>query len=132
MTAKPGRDVVVQIGISGVFQTLGGMQLTTLTLQNGLRETNRTRWREVLAGRGGQALRLAARGVFEDSASEAVVRTAAFARSALPFRLLFGNGDAVTGDVVVASYETTGAVDGLETYSLVLESSGPVVLTPAE
>jgi predicted secreted protein len=131
MTAKAGRDVVLQIQVGAAMQTLGGMQVTTLMLRNTLNETNRTRWREVLAGRGGQALRLVARGIFEESASEAVVRTAAFAKTLVPFRLLFGNGDAAAGEAVVAAYETTGAVDGMEGYGLTLESSGPVVLTPA-
>lgn len=131
MTAKPGRDVVLQIQVGAAMQTLGGMQVTTLGLRNALNETNRTRWREVLAGRGGQALRIAVRGVFEDSASEATLRAAAFAKAAVLFQLVFGNGDTVSGAVVVAAYETTGAVEGLETYSISLESSGPVVLTPA-
>jgi TP901-1 family phage major tail protein len=131
MSAKRGRDVLLQIQVGAAWQTLGGMQVTSLTLRNAFTETNRTRWRETLAGRGQQALRVSARGLFEDSASEATVRAAAFAKSALPFRLWFGNGDLAAGTAIVTDYEAAGTVDGLETYAVTLEATGPVTLTPA-
>lgn len=134
MTAYSGRDFLLQINTGTTYLTVGGMRTTEMTLNNQLIDTSNKAsgsWRHLLTGAGIRSMRLAAAGVFENSDAETTVRAAAFSGTALDAKLLFGNGDSITGLFLLAAYERSGIYDREETYSITLESAGDITFTAA-
>ncbi len=132
MTAYPGRDFLLQVDTGSGFATVGGLRTTEMALNQTLVDTSHKDsgpWRKLLANSGLRRIAINAGGVFEDSAAEDLVRLAAFSGSALNSKLLFGNGDVLSGSFLVSSLERAGNHDGEETYRLVLESAGTITYT---
>jgi TP901-1 family phage major tail protein len=129
MPAQKGRDFLLNVWNGSAYVTVGGLRSNSLTVNNRpLDASNKGTgdWRTLLAGAGVRSLSLSASGVFEDSASEEIVRAAAFAGTTLNCQLAFGNGDRITGLFLITSYERGGDYDREETYTLGLESAGAV------
>lgn len=114
--------------------TLAGMRSTSWTLGNeavDVTSKDSAGARTLLAAAGTQALTINAAGVFTDSAVEELIRGYAFARSIDMFHLFLPNRDTITGNFQISNYERAGEFNGEETYSLTLESSGPLTYTAA-
>lgn len=132
MTAESGRGFLVKIGDGGSpegFATVAGMRTTSLTLNStSVDITNKESqgWRELLSGAGVRRMAISGSGVFTDSAAEASLRTKALAGELANYEIVSDNGDVFTGAFQVTSLDYSGDHNGERTYTLALESSGPV------
>ncbi|MCG8506701.1 MAG: phage major tail protein, TP901-1 family [Sphingomonadales bacterium] len=137
MAAEKGSGFLVKIGDGGApegFTTIGGMRSTSLTVNSEPVDiTNKQSggWRELLAGAGVRRLSVAGTGVFTDSAAETDLQAKALAASLDNYEIVFDSGDKFTGAFQVATLDYSGEFNGERTYSLSLESSGPVAFTAA-
>jgi len=133
MTADSGRGFLVKIGDGGnpeTFATVAGMRTTSLTLNaTSVDITNKDSggWRELLSGAGLRRMSISGSGVFTDSAAEASLRTKALAGVLANYEIVFDNGDSFTGAFQVTALDYSGDHNGERTYTLALESSGPIV-----
>ena len=137
MAAEKGSGFLVKIGDGGApesFTTIGGMRSTSLTVNSEPVDiTNKQSggWRELLAGAGVRRLSVAGTGVFTDSAAETDLQAKALAASLDNYEIVFESGDKFAGAFQVATLDYSGEFNGERTYSLSLESSGPVIFTAA-
>ena len=137
MAAEKGSGFLVKIGDGGApesFTTIGGMRSTSLTVNSEPVDiTNKQSggWRELLAGAGVRRLSVAGTGVFTDSAAENDLQAKALAASLDNYEIVFDSGDKFAGSFQVATLDYSGEFNGERTYSLSLESSGPVTFTAA-
>lgn len=138
MPSQKGRDLLLKIGDGGeteTFTAIGAARLTSMAINN--RPVDATSMGDgglqTLVGDAGiQSMQLRLEGLFKDSASEELLRDAAFSRSACNYRLVFPNGDAYAASFVVEEYARTGTHDGLETFSVTLVRSGGGTFTSGE
>ncbi len=83
-------------------------------------------WRELLSGAGVRRMSVSGTGVFTDSQAESLMRSHALAGSVANYQIVFENGDLFSGAFQVASLDYSGDHNGERTYTLSLESAGPV------
>jgi len=132
MVAESGRGFLVKIGDGGNpenFATVAGMRSTSLTLNSaGVDVTNKDSqgWRELLSGAGVRRMSISGSGVFTDSAAESSLRAKALSGEIANYELVFENGDLFSGAFQVTTLDYSGDHNGERTYTLSLESSGPV------
>lgn len=132
MVAESGRGFLVKIGDGGNpenFTTVAGMRSTSLTLNSASVDiTNKDSqgWRELLSGAGVRRMAVSGSGVFTDSAAESSLRAMALAGEIANYELVFENGDRFFGAFQVTTLDYSGDHNGERTYTLALESSGPV------
>lgn len=132
MTAQHGANVLLQVGNGGMpetFATLAGMRLTRLQFSNRAINADTLAsgvWRTLLYGVGPRQLSIAVAGRFENSVAEDALRGYALAGNVRNYRVLFGNGAAISGPFLVTAYAREGRVDDAETYQITLESAGEV------
>jgi TP901-1 family phage major tail protein len=124
-----GRDFLLQARVAGTYQLVGGLRANGIELNNTLIDASHMAsgaWRLIRPATGVSHLRLSAAGLFEDSAAEQLIRSAAFANAAVDCRLVFANQDRLTGLFLIGGYQSSADADGEETFSLTLESAGAV------
>lgn len=132
MVAESGRGFLVKIGDGGspeTFAIVAGMRSTSLTLNSaGVDVTNKDSqgWRELLSGAGLRRMSVSGSGVFTDSAAESSLRAKALSGEIANYELIFENGDLFSGAFQVTTLDYSGDHNGERTYTLALESSGPV------
>lgn len=112
------------------FQTVAGMRTTQLSV-NGeavvVTSKGSGGWRELLSGAGVRSVSVAAAGVFTGSAAEARIKANALAGTLDAYRLTFESGEMMTGRFLVTRLDYAGDYNGERSYTISLESSGPVV-----
>jgi len=81
----------------------------------------------LLSGAGVRSVSVSGAGVFTGSAAEARIKASALAGTIDDYRLSFESGDAMTGRFLVTKLDYAGDFNGERSYTLSLESSGPVV-----
>lgn len=137
MAAEKGRAFVLKLGNGAtpeVFTTIGGMRTTSLSINNEVVDvTNKGSggWREMLAGAGNRAVVLSGAGVFTDSAAEKAFQGKVMTASIDSYQAVFESGDRFDGQFLAVTLEYQGDHNGERSYSLRLESSGPVTFTEA-
>lgn len=135
MAAQRGRLMLLYIGSSAdPANLLGGLKSTTFTMNNSVIDvsTKDTQgWRELLEDGSLKFFSIACEGIFKDSTSDETIRGYVFNNSLNTFTFQFPNGDTVTGTFQITNYQRKGDVEGVETYSMTLESSGIPVYTAA-
>lgn len=130
MASLAGNTLVLSIGDGGtpeVFFSLGGVTLTSLSLQNRIVPADTLGsgvWRTLMNGVGPRTLSLSASGRFTGSAAEEHLRVAAYAGVARNFRVVLGTGNKFSGLFLVSAYERSGEVQGAQTYNVTLQSAG--------
>jgi TP901-1 family phage major tail protein len=88
-------------------------------------------WRELLAGAGTRSVSVSGAGIFTGSAAEASVKAQALEGEIRLFELSFEGGDRLRGNFQVTRLEYAGDFNAERTYTLALESSGPVQVVAA-
>jgi TP901-1 family phage major tail protein len=133
MGVEKGSAFLLKVGDGGVpeaYATVAGLRTTQLSV-NGepVVVTNKDSggWRELLSGAGVRSVSVSGAGVFTGSAAEARIRTGALAGTVDAYRLTFEGGESMTGRFLVTRLDYAGDFNGERTYTLALESSGPVV-----
>jgi TP901-1 family phage major tail protein len=142
MAAQKGSALLLKATLSGSLTTLAGLRSTSMTINgemvdvttkdsNPLVAGGADKAREILEGGGIRSMSISASGVFTDSALENDIRISAQKGQIREYKLVFGDGDDITGNFLITSYERAGEFNGEETYSMTLESSGQVTHTSA-
>jgi predicted secreted protein len=84
-------------------------------------------WRELLSGAGTRSISVSAAGIFLGSNAENAVRAHALAGTIDDYELSFEDGERLRGRFLVQRLDYSGDFNGERSYTLQLESSGPVI-----
>lgn len=133
MTAQKGSAFLLKIG-DGVqppaYATVAGLRTTQMTINGDtvvVTHKESGGWRELLSGAGTRSVSVAASGIFLASQAEAAVRAHALAGTIDDYELSFEDGERLRGRFLVQRLDYAGDFNGERTYTLQLESSGPVL-----
>ena len=133
MPAESGSAFLLKVGdgsATPVFSTVAGLRATQLSIAGELvaiTSKDSGGWRELLSGAGTRSVSVAGSGVFTGSAAEARLKASALAGRLDDYRLSFESGESMQGRFLLTRLDYSGDFNGERTYTLALESSGPVV-----
>ena len=123
MSAERGSAFLLKVGNGAstpVYQTVAGLRTTQLSINGELvaiTSKDSGGWRELLSGAG----------IFTGSAAEVRVKGNALSGAIDDYRLSFESGETLSGRFLVTKLDYAGDYNGERSYTLSLESSGPVV-----
>ncbi len=133
MAIEKGSAFLLKVGdgaATPVYATVAGMRTTQLSI-NGetVVVTNKgsNGWRELLSGAGTRSVSVSGAGVFTGSAAETRLKSNALAGLIDDYELSFESGEKMRGRFLVSRLDYAGDFNGERSYTLALESSGPVV-----
>lgn len=133
MAVEKGSAFLLKVGDGAAvpaFATVAGMRTTQLSI-NGeavvVTHKGSGGWRDLLSGAGVRSVSVSAAGVFTGSAAETRVKNNALAGGIDDYRLSFESGETLTGRFLVTRLDYAGDFNGERSYTVNLESSGPVV-----
>lgn len=133
MGAEKGSAFLLKIGNGGtpvVYATVAGLRTTQLSINGeSVNVTNKDSggWRELLSGAGVRSVSVSGAGIFTGSAAEVRVRGNALAGAIDDYELSFESGERMRGRFLVARLDYAGDYNGERSYTMSLESSGPVM-----
>ncbi len=133
MPAEKGSAFLLKIGngaVTPVYSTIAGMRTTQLSINGeAVVITNKGSggWRELLSGAGVRSVSVSGAGVFTGSVAEARLKTKALSGELDDCELSFESGERMQGKFLVSRLDYAGDFNGERSYTLSLESSGPVV-----
>ncbi len=135
MTAQAGKDLLIRLAANGqALQTVAGLRARSISFNN--RSVDVTTadspggWRTLLSGGGLRSAAVAGSGVFVDAAADESVRAAAFSGESAAMEIIVPGFGVVSGPFQVSALEYAGRHDGELTFSMTLESAGPVEFAP--
>lgn len=132
MAAEKGSAFLLKIGNGeepASFTTIAGLRTTQMSINgDAVIITNKDSggWRELLSGAGVRSVSVSGAGIFLGSAAEQRVRSHALAGAIDNYQLSFESGEQMQGRFLVSRLDYSGDFNGERTYTLSLESSGPV------
>lgn len=132
MAAEKGSALLLKKGVLP-GTTIAGLRTTALSINGEMVDiTNKDSAgvRELLAGAGITTFSLTADGVFENQTEFLAIETASINKTLDNYVLLFENGRTFDGLFQAANVEEAGDFNGEVTYSITLESSGVITITP--
>ena len=115
---------------SPVYTTVAGLRTTQLSINGDpivITNKGSGAWRELLSGAGVRSVSVSGAGVFTGSAAEIRIRNNALSGLLDNYELNFESGERLQGSFLVARLDYAGDFNGERSYTLALESSGPVV-----
>lgn len=133
MPAQTGAAFLLKISdgaATPTFQTVAGLRTTQMTINGDtvvITSKDSGGWRDLLSGAGSRSVSVSASGIFLGSAAENAVRGHALAGTIDSYELSFEGGERMRGNFLVQRLDYSGDFNGERTYTLQLESSGPVV-----
>jgi TP901-1 family phage major tail protein len=133
MTVEKGSAFLLKIGdgsATPTFTTIAGLRTTQLSIKGATIDiTNKSSagWRDLLSGAGVRSVSVSAAGVFMGSSAEARMKANALSGLIDDYQLSFENGGTMTGKFLVTKLDYAGDFSNERSYTLALESSGPVV-----
>jgi len=133
MTAEKGSAFLLKIGDGATppnFTTVAGLRTTQLSIKGEtIVITNKGSggWRDLLSGAGVRSVSVAAAGVFMGSAAEAQIMANALSGVIATYQLSFQSGGTMTGQFLVSKLDYAGDFQNERSYTIALDSSGPVV-----
>ena len=112
------------------FATVAGLRTTQLSI-NGeavvVTSKDSGGWRQLLSGAGVRHVSVSGAGVFTGSAAEMRLKASALSGVIDDYRLTFEGGEMMTGRFLLTRLDYAGDFNGERSYTVSLESSGPVV-----
>jgi TP901-1 family phage major tail protein len=133
MAIEKGSAFLLKVGNGAnpvVYATVAGLRTTQASI-NGESVNVTTKdsggWRELLSGAGVRSVSVSAAGIFTGSAAETRIRVQALGGDIDDFELCFESGERMRGRFLVTRLDYAGDYNGERSYTLSLESSGPVV-----
>lgn len=133
MPAQNGSAFLLKIGNGGsplAYQTVAGLRTTQMTINGDsvvVTHKGSGGWRDLLSGAGTRSVSVSAAGIFLGSAAEGAVRAHALAGTIDDYELSFEDGAKLRGRFLVQRLDYSGDFNGERSYTLQLESSGPVL-----
>lgn len=135
MAAQTGRSFVLKIGPAGSGTTLGAMRTTRMTINGEMIDVttkdSANLMRELMPGGGMKSMTVQAEGILSAGTQIPTLVGYAIDGSLHDYSLIYDGGDAVDGEFQVTNFEAVGEYNGVQTYSITLESSGDLTFTPA-
>jgi TP901-1 family phage major tail protein len=135
MAAQKGKDLLLKIYDGSSYTTVAGLRANRLSFNAESVDTTHAesagRWRELLDGAGIKRAAVAGRGLFKDTASDALMRQTFFDGAVKTFQVIIPDFGTVAGPFQITSLEFAGQHDGELTYELALESAGELTFTGA-
>lgn len=133
MAAQKGSAFLLKIGDGAtppVYATVAGLRTTQMAI-NGeavvITHKDSGGWRDLLSGAGVRSVSVSAAGIFLGSSAEVRLRSHALAGTIDDYELSFEGGERLRGRFLVQRLDYAGDFNGERSYTLALESSGPVV-----
>jgi TP901-1 family phage major tail protein len=133
MSAQKGSAFLLKVGDGATpvsYATVAGLRTTQLSVNGemvAITSKDSGGWRELLSGAGVRSVSVSAAGIFTGSAAELRVKASALSGAIDDYRLAFEGGETLTGRFLVTRLDYAGDHNGERSYTLNLESSGPVV-----
>lgn len=133
MSAERGSAFLLKVGNGAnpvVYATVAGLRTTQLSVNGemvAITSKDSGGWRELLSGAGVRSVSVSGAGVFTGSAAEVRIKGNALSGAIDDYRLSFESGETMTGRFLVTRLDYAGDYNGERSYTLSLESSGPVV-----
>ena len=133
MPAEKGSAFLLKVGdgaMTPVYSTIAGLRTTQLSINGeSVVITNKGSggWRELLSGAGVRSVSASGAGVFTGSAAETRIKVSALSGVLDDYELSFESGERLRGKFLVARLDYAGDFNGERSYTISLESSGPVV-----
>lgn len=133
MPAQNGSAFLLKIGNGGspqTYQTVAGLRTTQMTINGDsvvVTHKGSGGWRELLSGAGTRSVSVSAAGIFLGSTAENAVRAHALAGTIDDYELSFEDGAKLRGRFLVQRLDYAGDFNGERSYTMQLESSGPVI-----
>lgn len=113
-----------------VYETVAGLRTTQMSINgDAVNVTSKDSggWRELLSGAGVRSVSASGAGLFTGSAAELRIKNNALAGLIDDYELSFESGERVRGKFLVTRLDYAGDYNGERSYTMSLESSGPVV-----
>ncbi len=132
MAVEKGSAFLLKVGNGATpvaYATVAGLRTTQLSVNGemvAITSKDSGGWRELLSGAGVRSVSVSGAGVFTGSAAEARLRVNALSGALDDYRLSFESGETMTGRFLVTRLDYAGDYNGERSYTLSLESSGPV------
>lgn len=132
MTAQKGSAFLLRLSNGATpidYQTVAGLRSTQLTINSEtvvITNKGSEGWRDLLTGAGIRSVSVSAAGIFLGSTAEINARQHALSAAIEKYELSFENGERLRGKFQIQRLEYAGDFNGERTYTLQLESSGPV------
>lgn len=133
MAAEKGSAFLLKVGDGAstpVYSTVAGLRTTQLSINGDpvvITNKGSGAWRELLSGAGVRSVSVSGAGVFTGSAAEARIKASALGGVLDDYELSFESGERMQGRFLVARLDYAGDFNGERSYTLALESSGPVI-----
>lgn len=133
MSAERGSAFLLKVGNGATpvaYATVAGLRTTQLSVNGemvAITSKDSGGWRELLSGAGVRSVSVSGAGVFTGSAAELRIKASALSGAIDDYRLSFESGETMTGRFLVTRLDYAGDYNGERSYTLSLESSGPVV-----
>lgn len=129
MAAQNGRDMLVKIKTeTGEFITLAGLRTKAFRLNAravDITDSDSAQgWKELLPGAGVKSAEISGVGVFRNTASDGLARTAFFEQSVETYRFIIPGFGVVEGPFLLTSLSYAGTYQGEASYELSLLSAG--------
>lgn len=137
ITAEKGRSFLIKCGSNAsppVYSNVTGLKATNLTINNtavDVTSKSSAGIRELLDGAGVNSMTITGSGVWDEAGTNLkALQTAALTPSApILAEIATGGNDTFAGFWQVTQFQRDGQFDGAETFSLTLESTGPIAYT---
>ena len=134
MAAQKGRDLLIKIkNDSGAFKTVIGLRAKTISLNSKSVDITHSEsvsgWRELLPGAGVKTAQITGAGIFQDSASDELIRRAFFNQDIPKFQIIIPDFGILTGTFLVSDLAYAGVYSGEATIDLSLISAGALTFT---
>lgn len=132
MTAEKGSAFLLKIGDGAtppVYATVAGLRTTQMSVNGeivNITSKDSGGWRELLSGAGTRSVSISGNGIFTGSDAEVRIRDNALSGSLDDYELSFESGERMCGRFLVTRLDYSGDYNGERSYTLSLESSGPV------
>jgi TP901-1 family phage major tail protein len=132
MAAEKGSAFLLKVGdgaANPTYATVAGLRTTQLSINGeSVVITNKGSggWRELLSGAGTRSVSVAGAGVFTGSTAETRLKGSALAGMLDDYELSFESGERMRGRFLLTRLDYSGDFNGERSYTLALESSGPV------
>lgn len=133
MAVEKGSAFLLKVGdgaVTPAYATVAGMRTTQASI-NGeavvITSKDSGGWRELLSGAGVRSVSVAGSGIFTGSTAETRLKANALAGMIDDYELSFESGERMRGRFLLTRLDYAGDFNGERSYTLALESSGPVV-----
>jgi TP901-1 family phage major tail protein len=132
MAAEKGSAFLLKVGdgaATPTYATVAGLRTTQLSINGeSVVITNKGSggWRELLSGAGTRSVSVAGAGVFTGSTAETRLKGNALSGMIDDYELSFESGERMRGRFLLTRLDYSGDFNGERSYTLALESSGPV------